>query len=434
MSLFRKSLSEDGVDRYSHLWSVLLLLTLALVTWLLPFSPTISSSYLATQPSEQPLNRLEPPTYHAKCGVPPEFRGSNDDYTNRICASFVNSAYRGEKKNVSLYRLTEDSGPINTSSKERFKPKLMTTSNLGSRSYRQMTSQDASLGPDMYLFLAVTVPLALFLFAVCLKLPLILFRLMSGCGSINVERTLDTARGGLTLDAESRRELNFDLSRAATESAKTSRGVALSYLMFKLLLCVVTLVELVILGSFLMPQLTQLKDRNDNPGLVPGASTQTSPDLHSKAYEFENDMLLICELEIYQLQNVATFNLQCLFSYDEGATADHSRVGAETQGTSDQHLAGDVLNGYHALLTAVLAYLVILLVVNVLSLITWTSKLVFGIFRSSLLQGSSSLSLDLSFLLLMSQENNGPLVTQELAGHLTSATGLDRVMDKRTIE
>ncbi|XP_005110953.1 uncharacterized protein LOC101864183 [Aplysia californica] len=426
MSLFRKSQSEDGVDRYTRLWSVLLLLTLALVTWLLPFSPTISS--LATRPSEQPLNRLEPPTYHAKCWVPNEFTGSYADFANRICASFANSAYRGEK-NVSLYRLTEDSGPINIPTMERFTPKLMTTSNLESRSHRQMTSQDSSLGPDTYLFLAVTVPLALFLFAVCLKLPLILFRLMSGFGSINVDRTLDTARGGLTLDTGSRRQLNFDLSRAATEAAKTSRGVALSYLMFKLLLCVVTLVELVVLGSLLMPQLTQLKDRNDNPGLVYGTSTQTSPDLHGKAYEFENDMLLICEFEIRQLQNVVTFDLQCLFSYDEGATAGHSRVGAETQ-----QLAGDVLNGYHALLTAVLAYLVILLVVNVLSLITWTSKLVFGIFRSSLLQGSSSLSLDLSFLLLMSQENNGPLVTQELAGHLTSVTGLDRVMDKRTIE
>ncbi|XP_012936030.1 pannexin 10 isoform X1 [Aplysia californica] len=459
MKLVRRSLSEDSVDRYNHLWSVVLLLILSLITWLLPFSPAFSSLVENSRSTQSPAGEVlkamnqrlqpEPPTYKAACWVPAQYTGAHVDYANGVCASFVNSVYPGDGENVSVYRVPEDPDtPIDEPQQlVPFQPKRKEQTSQGSSTSKPETRRVGGddktrtyLRKDTYFFTAVTVPLIMFIFAIFLKLPHVLWCLMSGCGAIDVDQTLVTARGGLSLDTDSRERLNSDLCRAVSGAAKSSRCLGLSYLFFKLLLCVVVVGELTVLGSVLLPEVNQLKEKNDEfskqNALISGLTF--SPKTTSEAvYEYENDIVLLCQFKIRQFKlNIQTWSVQCLFHYDTytapEATVDPSA--ANENGTEPGRTQmGDLLLGYHALLTAVLAFLVILLVVNVLSLLSWSSRLCLGICRDVLTSGGSTLSMDLSFLLLMSKENGGPLVTQALGksleGESSSGSGTGKLTE-----
>ncbi|XP_012945371.1 uncharacterized protein LOC106013645 [Aplysia californica] len=396
MAVSRRSLSEDFADGYNHTWSALLLLSLAVVAWLLPFGPVVSQ--LTTQSPG-------PPRYKATCWTPAHFSAAQESYTNKLCAGRLNTAMRQENPGVLGVDLMDTWGQSGSSERPKlYRPLAMRTGQAEQEDVREET----------YLFVGTVVPVVLFLFAVCLRLPHVCWRVMSSCGSINVDQTLDTASRGSTLDTDSQRQLNSDLCLAAARAARSCRGVALSYLGLKLLLCLVALGQLVVVSCVLLPRLTQLKDRNHN---TPNTSL------------YEDNLLLTCDFSIVHLQNVERYTVQCLYSH----SLETRVLGAVTQMTSDPDTPTDVLLGYQALLTAVLAYLVVLLGVNVLRAVTWTSRLVAGTCRSPLTRAAApSLSLDLSFLLLMSEENSCPLVTQSLARALTTDgsphdTGLDQL-------
>ncbi|XP_005095006.1 uncharacterized protein LOC101860733 [Aplysia californica] len=458
MKLARRSLSEDSVDRYNHIWSVVLLLVLSLITWLLPFSPAFSSlveNSRSTQfPADEALKAMNrrfepgPPTYKAVCWVPAEFTSAYVDYANGVCASFVNSVYRGGGENVSVYRVPEDPDtPIDEPQQlVPFQPKRKEQTSQGSSTSkpetRRVRGDDKTrtyLRKDTYFFTAVTIPLVFFFFAIFLKLPHVLWCLMSGCGGIDVDQTLVTARGGLSLDTDSRERLNSDLCRAVTGAAKSSRCLGLSYLFFKLLLCVVVVGELTVLGSVLLPEVNRLKEKNDefSEQNILTSSLTFSPKVTPEVmFEYENDIVLLCLFEVRKFKfNIQTWSFQCLFNYDTytapEATVDPS-AGNENRTEPGRTQMGDLLLGYHALLTAVLAFLVILLVVNVLSLLSWSSRLCFGICRDVLTGGGSSLSMDLSLLLLMSKENGGPLVTQALGKSLVGESSPGSGTEKLT--
>ncbi|NP_001191461.1 pannexin 9 isoform X1 [Aplysia californica] len=434
MGFFRRSLSEDSVDRYNHIWSVLLLLALALTTWLLPLSPAIGSLALPDPVSTRPsADTSEPklPTYRATCWTPIEFTNAYVKFANEKCAAALNTVVKSGNASRSLYLNMDNLPPTFDRFDDHYvKPEDIITgrnemSDQTTQRPTRQTGQSSEARADSYFFVAVTVPLLLFVFAICLRLPHLLWCLMSSCGALNVEQTLDSARQGLMLDASSRRQFHSDLARAAKVAAGASRGVGLAYLIFKFLMCLVVVCELTALGVVLLPELNDLKDRNVRNVSEPDVSY--SDVLASPAhYQYENDIMFLCDFKIRQLQSVQIWTVQCMFSYDPSSAALLSSL---DDGRNVRPI-GDLLQGYHALLTAVLAYLIILFVVDFLSLVTWLSRLVFGTCRDSLTDGGSTLSLDLSFLLLMSKEHNDPLVTSALGQHLMVGSSRETEMEK----
>ncbi|GFN73870.1 pannexin 10 [Plakobranchus ocellatus] len=95
-------------------------------------------------------------------------------------------------------------------------------------------------------FIHVKTPFVLFLFAICLTIPYLVWTLMSGIvGGVDVDNTLLSAKTAGQLDHDSRRRLWNELAHAAGESLSVcSWMVSAHYLLLKLLVCAAVLAEL----------------------------------------------------------------------------------------------------------------------------------------------------------------------------------------------
>ena len=372
MSKQGKSAPEDSLDHYTFRWSVLLLLLLALVTWLLPLTPVFQPLWSSLD--KQSSSRWS--SYSISCWAPMEFTQSFISYTDNICLQTLTAVHRDESTEHlgQLYSVSEDSHP---SHDKPYQPKLQTKN---SKTLAEVKSI------SMNIFIKMTVPLTLFIFALGLKMPQVVWIWLSSFGSVNVNKTFESAQTGLALDADSRGQLHSDLVNITKQATRNSSRLAVGYLFCKLLACVVIAAEILLLMMVTLPEVTKLQTGSYNLSMTSGGnSTELSKD-------DDRSLLLTCEFPIRQTSNVARFTVQCLFTSESEVSVDESSF----------------LWCYQALVTALLTHLAALLVVNVISLVTWICQLLIG----------QSQSLDLRFVVLMSRENNDPIVTRRFEENL----------------
>ena len=386
MSRQGKLAPQDSLDHFTYRWSVVLLLLLALVTWLLPFSPVFKTVLSPSSSHEQP--EPEPPTYTATCWSPAQFERHQNIFQDKACTSAMNSLLRGE--------ISEDLATIKKvtfAGMEDYVPeKLPINEPLVNSEYFKSIS--------ISLFIKMTLPLTLFIFALGLKLPQVIWIWLSGFGSINVNKTLESLDTGVTLDADSRSKLHSDIAQVTRKQTNNTHCLAVGYLVFKFLVCVVIAAEMLVIIRVTQPALIEMQTQNNELEVVKTIGNDTS-----LVGNQEQSLMLHCFFKIRQMTNVHDYMVQCLFEKENNDNKDNE---ASTENSSDLFEVQDLLWCYQALLSAVLTHLVVLEVVNVISLVTWVFQLMTG----------HSESRDMRFIILMSKDNSDPLVTQCLEENL----------------
>ena len=286
----------------------------------------------------------------------------------------MNALHRGENAEHlgELYPLASGFG-LN---RERYEPKVKSEDS-------KIVTEQRNIALNV--FIKFTVPLTLFIFALSLKLPQIIWIWLSSFGPININKTFESFKAGPTLNADSRLMLQSDLVKVTEEATHNTNRLATGYLFCKLLVCVVIAAEMLIIMRVTLPVLNELQTGNVEQNM-------SSNGNYTEVEKPEEDsVVLACVFSISRLQNVERNTMQCLFTKDSGEPANES-----------------FLWGYRALLTAVLTHLVVLQILNVVSLVTWICKLAVG----------EAQSLDMRFVILMSKENNDPILTRSFEENL----------------
>ncbi|RUS85059.1 hypothetical protein EGW08_007196 [Elysia chlorotica] len=427
MAALRRSLAEDKVDHYNHIWSVLFLLTLATVTWLLPLSPHVQPQSQPAASSASPIvisqvvSSKRIPRFEAQCWCPVEFTGSMEAYAQATCGAAYNLALQGvdagdESIGASLYDIPMDNLIPRDKSNFKFKPNVIksgaSTPEVKVNNPQSLYTKQREKRDSARYFISTKTPFALFLLAICLKIPYLVWSLLSTlAGSINIDQTLSSAKAGTGLSHESRRQLHSELASAAADKVRTCSWISSGlYLLLKVLMCVAVIAELVVVHTSLLPQARSLEDdlNTEDPNSDMVAFVNTALDaMKGAAYNKSTDdkvhllnQILLCELPIRQLQNVQTFLLQCSFRAErEPVQMVDSTPTAGAQ--SPQGLMGM----YVSLYLIVQTFLVALTVVNVSSLLVWLLKLV-----AQPCGPTASLPVDARLLVYMAQENAGPEV------------------------
>ncbi|CAL1535385.1 unnamed protein product [Lymnaea stagnalis] len=360
MVFFRKSLSEDFVDRYNHTWFFWSLLVLSVVTWLLPLSPTLHPIKTSGLQRE----------YSAHCWCPSEFTNAHRAYTETICGTAFNRKLRNEPQ----------SGDVQL--------QMASDPDLDILHTEAVANETIHLAPgvesDVYLefFLFVKTPLMLFLFALCLKLPHYSWLQFASSYGGDLSKVLESSiQRTAGQDAESRRRTLQGILGAFSKS-NPKWSAALWYLIFKGFMCIIAVGVVIKISFYLSPELEQLELLNS----VLKAEHKT---------DLTNDILL-CGFSIRSMGKIHRYTVQCGLD----------RV---TPGISSGAAADIPLGLYKALYSALMFAFCALTVVNVLSLITWLSKL----FRHRAARGLK-LSLDGQLLVTLAHDNIEPLAGQEL--------------------
>ena len=319
MGILRRSLAEDKVDYHNHTWSVRFLLVLAIVTWLLPLS---SNHQLQSEPSS-PLVILRAaytkpvPRFKATCWCPDHFTASMVAYTQATYSGAYNLALQGidpEDTNIGaiLYSIPYNLPVPYDRDGFKFKPN-------GNKSSPQKPhvkvnvpqlkdSKQREKIDNVRSFIYTKAPLALFLLAVFLKIPHLVWALLSTlAGGINIDQTLTSAKAGTGLSYDSRSQLLNELTGVTAEKVRTCSWAASSlYLLLKILMCVAVTADLLVVHESLLPQAQSIEeDLNTlhNTGINPT--------------DYYSDRHLLCDLPIRALQNVAQFTLQCIFQAEK---------------------------------------------------------------------------------------------------------------------
>nr|WEX25351.1 innexin-7 [Aplysia californica] len=351
MPFQQRSLGEDSTDRYVHTWTVSLLFFPSLVTWLLAASPLVISSGEGTPP------------FQAKCWCPAQFESSQVEYSNAFCSTWYSDAFkRGTLRGLrDLLTSLVSFKPEDSSILDYY----VTTN--GSETFNLDSS-------DQY-FASVTAPLVLFIFALLIKLPHLVWYLMSTFCPVNIEKTLHTADHAQNLQTDTKRQVTTDLVQSVDKALKDCpHRATVSYLFCKFFSSLVLVLESIVLSTRILPQVF--------------AETGSRQPIQQQSE------VLPCYFTIRQLSNHHDYFPQCLFSPTD--TSRHSQL------------------GHHALFTGLLAYFLILTVVSVVSFLTWLSGLTMGTCRSQV-AARPSLPTDAYLLLYLSQDNLGPMVTRDLA-------------------
>ncbi|GFO27069.1 pannexin 8 [Plakobranchus ocellatus] len=445
MGVFRRSLAQDSVTYYTYTVSVIFFLILSLVTWLLPLSPDFQpqdqsvEGNLAVKQKKSVEAEIKP-RYKAQCWCPVAFAPSMVVYTNAVCGAAFNQAIQGidpdgDKVGASLYDIAF-SEEIPDSEGERdakkFKPVVnnkteveIPTVNVNIPEKDIKKQKDKS--EKAWHFIHVKTPFVLFLFAICITIPYVVYTLMSSMmGGVNVDKTLLSAKAARRLDSDSRRQLFSELAHAAAQSMRPCSWVnSALYLLLKLLVCVALLVELFVVNGSLLPRAKSLEDdlkampeyaavniaNNVNEALE--SSGRMNKEIQDTTY---SSKLLLCEMKLRQLANIRSYTIQCVFNPDTYETSrSSSDQDTSPSGVADSHGRGwNFWELYEALYLIVLTYLVLLAVINVISLLEWLVKLVAKPCRERVSCGSD-LPVDASLLLYMASENAGPDVVRAFA-------------------
>ncbi|GFR61196.1 pannexin 10 [Elysia marginata] len=279
MGILRGSRGEDKVDYYLHTGSVLFLLFLAIVTWLLPLSPHLqpqtqpSNLVVTSQTAAQPQPR---PIFKTSCWCPQEFTHPMVAYVEATCGGAYSLALQGiephnDNVGASLFSIPFDRPiPIDWNDQNgfKFKPVIRNISDSETKQDKDQLptirdSEKEENTDDVWHFIHIKTPFVLFLLAVCLKIPHVVWTLLSSLiGGINIDQTLTSAKAGSRLDHESRRQLYRDLAVATAEKVRVCSWRAGSlYLLLKVLMCVAVIAELLVVHGSLLPQAKSLEDK-----------------------------------------------------------------------------------------------------------------------------------------------------------------------------
>ena len=436
MAIFRRSLAEDQADIFNHTWSVSLLLVLAMVTWLLPLSPLLQPQGASQGPISIGFGPGAPsrpvPKFKATCWCPQQFTGSMVAYTQAACAGAYNLALQGidpktHDTGASVYSLPFDQSiPISRDdARSEFKPSPAAGDTGSQRSRVEIkapSGKDTEQRTDkVSRFIHTKTPVALFVLAVCLKVPHLVWGLLSSLlGGINIHQTLTSAQAGAALDQDSRRQLHSDLAAAvAAKVRRCSWSAGSLYLLLKVLMCAAVLAELLVVQRSLLPEARSLEEEIQPKDLISermkvvNAILNIAGNASTESTAYSN-RLLLCDLPIRSLQNVQRFTIQCIFQEERDVIlqtpAQSSALGdGQTEASSYR-----VLKMYETVFLVVHTFLVVLAVANFTSLLVWLFKLLAPPCRKTVAP-DLDLTLDACLLLQMAQENAGPEVAKALA-------------------
>ena len=455
MAIFRQSLSLDNVDRLNT-WAVLFLLLIALVTWLLPLSPVFQAeSPLAARANSmteaeavhsptEAVSNTHPRKYKATCWCPAQFTRAHVDYTNAVCESSFNLIMQGGSASEAPADLYEIYGPETTPidpESTRFKPEIKKVDQekegaTGTdilkdidramretmREKREEQKQQQKSEEEANRFFQVTTPFCLFLLAVCLMIPYLVWDLASSLvGGINVDQTLVTANEGSRLDHQSRCQLHTELAQAAAQTAQSCPWkTSCLYLLLKLLVCAAVLSEAIVVHKSLLPQSRVADKAFDKANtaesttakswIEEAANAATGSDksvIDSQAFSSKT---LLCEYDVRILSNAQQYGMQCVFTPVEAKPApqpvtpepDHLPQKVSPSTTGQAHMM------YECLYLILLTLLVCLAVTNTVNLLVWITKLGCRPCQDSRTSRSQAdLPLDGYFLLQMARENAG---------------------------
>ncbi|KAK3775633.1 hypothetical protein RRG08_051491 [Elysia crispata] len=435
MSILRRSLAEDKIDYYNHTWSVLFLLVLAIVTWLLPLSPNhqLQSQPVSVSPIviPQAASTKPVPRFKATCWCPNQFTGSMVAYTQATCSGAYNLALQGidpEDKNIGaiLYSIPHNVPVPLPKDRDglKFKPNV-SKSNFQKPQVKVNVpqlkdSKQREKTDNARYFIYTKAPLALFLLAVCLKIPHLVWTLLSTLvGGINIDQTLTSAKAGTGLSYDSRSQLHNELSGATAEKVRTCSWAASSlYLLLKILMCVAVIAELLVVHESLLPQAQSLEDGLKQEDFNAGVFEFVNKTLNTlqstgiNPTEDYSDRLLLCDLPIRTLQNVQQYTHQCIFQAEKEIVFPKPEL--QNSAPKDDHntqTPHEVMKMYVTLFLIVQTYLAVLTVVNVSSFIVWLLKLVARPCKRTV-SSDRDLPVDVCLLLHMAQENAGPEVVK----------------------
>ncbi|KAK3775634.1 hypothetical protein RRG08_051492 [Elysia crispata] len=432
MGIFRRSLAEDKIDYYNHTWSVLFLLVLATVTWLLPLSPNhqLQSQPVSVSPIviPQAASTKPVPRFKATCWCPNEFTASMVAYTQATCSGAYNLALQGidpEDKNIGaiLYSIPYNAPLPNDRGSLKFKVNV-SKSNFQKPHVKVHVpqledSEQREKSDNARYFIYTKAPLALFLLAVCLKIPHLVWTLLSTLsGGINIDQTLTSAKAGTGLSYDSRSQLHNELAGATAEKVRRCSWTASSlYLLLKILMCVAVIAELLVVHKSFLPQAQSLEDdlkQDDfNAGVFEfvnktlNALENTGNDISAEDHMQHSDRLLYCDLPIRILTNVQRFTLQCIFQAEKEAAQKPELQNTAPKENRDIQTPDEVMKTYVTLFLIIQTYLAVLTVVNVSSFIVWLLKLVARPCRRTV-TSDRDLPVDVCLLLHMAEENAGP--------------------------
>ncbi|GFS27315.1 pannexin 10 [Elysia marginata] len=435
---FRQSLGVDHVDR-CNTWAVLFLLLLALITWLLPLSPVSLSQAMApgyTAKSEPIMSQAEPaqkvrrPTrYVANCWCPAQFTAAHVAYTHGVCEGAFNFILNGGNASeapAKLFTIRQPGAPepapfgpdmVESENWERAIEEEKAAQQKRQRQQEQKLQQQRERAQELndkaaYFFL-VTTPLSIFLMAVCLAIPRLVWNLLSCLVSgINVDQTLVSAKEGSKLDHDSRQQLHAELAKAAREASRASPWrTSTLYFLLKLLMCVAVVAEAIVVHNSFLPQARGLKqDLQENKFNLTGPSSvdtdNTVADTSKATQNSTASMVLFCGYKMRILQAVQNYEMQCVFSpvidpAPAQPTPTVASLPSAKMDTPPQESASFQVYMYESVYLIILTTLVALAVSNVASLLVWLVKLTCRPCQDS------NLPLDTFFLLQMARENAG---------------------------
>ncbi|RUS87059.1 hypothetical protein EGW08_005212 [Elysia chlorotica] len=418
MSVFRRSLAEDKIDHYTHTWSVLFLLVLALVTWLLPLSPYLqlqndpSSSAIPLAISQVTPSEPVIPRFKARCWSPAQFTDAMVEYSQAACSSAYNLALQGidpesSGLGVTLYEPVFTFSSPGDFDDTKFKP-VVRKSNSQKRQIKVKTPEgkEGAKTQKALNFIQTKTPFVLFLLAVFLKVPHLVWILLSALtGGINIDQILTSAKAGTGLSYDSRRQLLSEL--ASSIVGKCSGAASFLYLLLKVLVCVAVIAELVVVQTSILPEAESLEKDFAIDGLNGDVMSTVNTTLKTLEKTENNstdyaDKLLMCELNIREFTNVKAFTLQCVFQPElENVAPKPATNAAVPRDDRVSRSPRGVMKMYVTVFLVVQTLLVVLTVVNVSSFLVWLLKF--------LLRPRKPL--DLCLLLHMANENAGPEVS-----------------------
>ncbi|CAG5119288.1 unnamed protein product [Candidula unifasciata] len=387
MKISRYSLTEDVVDRYNHTWGVALLLVISATTWLIP---QIALVHQTTGPGPAKGKNMQ--KYTSNCWTPTQFTGAMISYAHSICgAAFSQAMQNAEDKGnktfqaATLYHLAshETGETVEIGESKRFRP---------------VTAEETIKQDDDYLSTVTEtysrISLVTFILAVCLKLPYIIWSLMSSFSHAEPSQILRSMEAAQCVDAGIRNQTCQDIFQAISYSKqKQSFFNTVLYLFLK-----ITNVAVAIFGLLLVKSHVLLQPLSYGNGFDGVSVSKTGNDYYNSP--------LFCAMNVVSLQNIQNYMFQCIFE----PSTDYSG----TLNSPDNVERDFVYIRLYDVLHTILAFsFAVLTTVNGVNFLAWVVKLAPGPFRNRTFS-SSKLPLDAYLLLLMARQNVGFVTAKNL--------------------
>ncbi len=376
MALFKQSLGEFSWDRFTHPWTVVLFLVLSLVTFII--SLTLPAGEDTGSAADTHVGDLD-----VTCWLSPRLSGGQMVYASKVCQADVEKILRGEKNvdNIFTTKTGYSYEPIT------WIPKHLINKTIdGQNSTANKGDESKEKEPSFMLITSQNLPLMLFVFAVLVKLPQLVFQqLATSCTTFNMEKTLKSAVNAQCKKPGEKERCLEELAASIDTRVRASPSSAsknfICYKCFTFLIIFILTIYLAVVRS-------------------PETPSDNSISNKDKVYMSDD---VLCMISIQQLQNVASNTYQCQVEY------------------SLQSPAPAQEDWVNHLLTGLMTYFVVSSVVNLVSLLVFLARLLCG--QCDVSPPKSFVPMDVRLLLLLSQANAGPDVTQYLISSTSGRTG-----------